>query len=181
MAGMRSEPRREGVAARRRSWAPIAIGSAAGTALITWVGTLCCEVFTLTSGSFECELASGAEAPGVARRLLTEWFSSVVADGALTAARLLVSELVTNAVCHGRGRIMLRAQLFELRLLVEVLDDGDGFEPDVREREYQTPVAGGWGLSIVDSEASRWGVRRNRSHVWFELDLPAGLGSPPSC
>jgi anti-sigma regulatory factor (Ser/Thr protein kinase) len=122
------------------------------------------------SESFERELASGVEAPGVARRLLTEWFASGLTDVTLTTARLLVSELVTNAVCHGRGPITLRAQLFDLRLLVEVLDEGGGFEPDLREREFQTPEAGGWGLGLVETEASRWGVRGDRSHVWFELD-----------
>ena len=121
---------------------------------------------------FECELASGVDAPGVARRLLTEWFAAVVADGTLTTARLLVSELVTNGVTHGRGRITLSGQLFERHLLVEVIDEGDGFEHELRERDFQTPGVGGWGLSVVDAESSRWGVRRDSSHVWFELERP---------
>lgn len=129
-------------------------------------------MFSVIRASFERELASGVEAPGVARGLLTEWFSPVLTDGVLTTATLLVSELVTNALCHGRGQITLRAQLCELRLLVEVLDEGGGFEPEVRAGGVQTPGVGGWGLSIVDTEASRWGVRGNRSHVWFELDSP---------
>jgi hypothetical protein len=61
----------------------------------------------------ECELASGVDAPGVARPLLTEWFAPALAAGTLTTARLLVSELVSSAVTHGRGRFMLRAQLVE--------------------------------------------------------------------
>jgi anti-sigma regulatory factor (Ser/Thr protein kinase) len=121
---------------------------------------------------FECELASGVDAPGVARRLLTEWFAPALAAGTLMTARLLVSELVSNAVTHGRGRIMLRAQLFERRLLVEVIDEGSGFDHGAREREFRTPGVGGWGLSVVDAESSRWGVRRDRSHVWFELERP---------
>jgi anti-sigma regulatory factor (Ser/Thr protein kinase) len=60
-------------------------------------------------------------------------------------ARLLVSELVTNAVRDGRGAITLRAQMFERRLFVEVIDEGDGFEDDLRERESQASEAGGWG------------------------------------
>lgn len=120
----------------------------------------------------EFELASGVDAPGVARRLLAEWFAPVLADGTLMTARLLVSELVSNAVTHGRGRITLRAQLFDGRLLVEVLDEGDGFERDLRERDFQTPGVGGWGLRVVDAESSRWGLRRDSSHVWFELERP---------
>jgi anti-sigma regulatory factor (Ser/Thr protein kinase) len=121
---------------------------------------------------FEFELAAGVDAPGAARRLLTEWFAAVLADGTLTTARLLVSELVTNAVTHGRGQITLRAQLFERRLLVEVIDEGHGFERELCKRDFQTPGVGGWGLSVVDAESSRWGLRRDSSHVWFELERP---------
>jgi anti-sigma regulatory factor (Ser/Thr protein kinase) len=90
----------------------------------------------------------------------------------LITARLLVSELVSNAVTHGHGRITLRAQLFERRLLVEVIDEGDGFDRRLRERGFRTPGVGGWGLSVVDAESSCWGVRRDSSHVWFELERP---------
>ena len=130
-------------------------------------------MFPVTVASFEFELPSGVGAQGIARRLLTEWFAAVLADGTLATARLLVSELVTNAVTHGRGRITLTAQLFELCLLVEVLDEGGGF--DLRERDFQAPEVGGWGLKIVDAQSSRWGVRRDSSHVWFELER---TGSP---
>jgi anti-sigma regulatory factor (Ser/Thr protein kinase) len=129
-------------------------------------------VFFVIGSSFESELASGVGAPGVARRFISEWFAAVLADGTLATARLLVSELVTNAVTHGRGRVTLRAQLSELRLLVEVIDEGAGFEPEFRERDFERPGLGGWGLRIVDTESSRWGVRRDRSHVWFELEWP---------
>lgn len=104
--------------------------------------------------------------------MLTEWFAPVLAAGTLMTARLLVSELVTNAVTHGRGRITLRAQLFERRLLVEVIDEGGGFERELRERDFDTPGVGGWGLSVVDAESNRWGLRRHSSHVWFELERP---------
>src|ERR1700744_4212302 len=107
------------------------------------------------SAPFECDLASGVDAPGAARGLLTEWFAPVLADDTLTTARLLVSELVTNAVTHGRGRVTLRAQVFERRLRVEVIDEGDGFECEL-ERDFQRPGVGGWGLSLVDVESSRW-------------------------
>ena len=121
---------------------------------------------------FECVLASGVDAPGAARRLLTQWFGAVLAEGTLTTARLLVSELVTNAVTHGRGRITVRAQLVGLRLRVEVIDEGDGFEFALRKRDVRMAGVGGWGLSVVDEESNRWGVRRDKSNVWFELERP---------
>ncbi|HUA70919.1 MAG TPA: ATP-binding protein [Solirubrobacteraceae bacterium] len=67
-------------------------------------------------------------APGIARRSLADWLAPAVDDDELDTARLLVSELVTNAVIHGRGEITLRATLDEDRLLVEVIDEGRGFE-----------------------------------------------------
>jgi hypothetical protein len=42
---------------------------------------------------------------------------------------------------------------------------------------------GGWGLSIVDALASRWGVHEGTTHVWFELERPGprlGSGGRPA-
>ena len=112
--------------------------------------------------------------------MLTQWFGAVLAAGTLTTARLLVSELVTNAVPHGRGCITLRAQLLERRLVVEVIDEGHGFECAPREGNFHPPGVGGWGLSVVDEESSRWGVRCDSSNVWFELDRPGPWLAPSS-
>ena len=60
---------------------------------------------------FEREFALGVAAPEGVRRLLTERFAPVLAAGTLTTARLFMSEMVTNAVTHGRGQITVRAQL----------------------------------------------------------------------
>jgi anti-sigma regulatory factor (Ser/Thr protein kinase) len=84
----------------------------------------------------------------------------------LTLAKLLTSELVTNAVVHGRGRITLSAQANDERLLVEVEDEGDGFE---RATTRRAEDPGGWGLGLVEAESSRWGAHDGTSHVWFEL------------
>jgi anti-sigma regulatory factor (Ser/Thr protein kinase) len=56
--------------------------------------------------------------------------------------RLLVSEVVTNAVCHGRGMIMLRADLDEVRVRVEVDDERIGFERVVRQRDFYSSAVG---------------------------------------
>jgi anti-sigma regulatory factor (Ser/Thr protein kinase) len=88
----------------------------------------------------------------------------------LEDARLLTSELVTNAVVHGRGAIGLSALLDEDRLMIEVIDEGDGFERTVRQ--HGLDAVGGNGLNIVDRLASRWGIHAGSSHVWFELERP---------
>ena len=130
---------------------------------------------------FESELPRGLDAPAVARRLVAVWFAPALSEGMLATTRLLVSEIVTNAVCHGRGTIMLRARLFEHRLLVEVIDQGGGFERKARERDIKRVGVGGWGLSIVDAESSRWGVFPGAAHVWFELERSALRLEPAGC
>jgi Histidine kinase-like ATPase domain len=129
-------------------------------------------VSAVIDAPFEFELTPGLDAPSLARRLLTQSLMPALANGVLDTAELLVSELVTNAVTHGRGRITVRAQLSERRLFVEVVDEGDGFEPVLRERDSTTPEVGGWGLTVVHAESSRWGVSRDSSRVWFELERP---------
>jgi anti-sigma regulatory factor (Ser/Thr protein kinase) len=118
----------------------------------------------------EVSLPHTVQAPGIARRSLVEWLVPAVDADQLGAARLLVSELVTNAVVHGHGAITLRATLDEDRLLVEVIDEGDSFERTVRQQDFAG--IGGRGLSIVDAESSRWGINEGATHVWFELERP---------
>jgi anti-sigma regulatory factor (Ser/Thr protein kinase) len=116
-------------------------------------------------------------APGVARRSLAACFESTIGADMLTLAKLLTSELVTNAVVHGQGRITLSAQADDERLLVEVEDEGAGFERAVTRRAEDP---GGWGLGLVESESSRWGAYEGNTHVWFELARgQAGGGQKP--
>jgi anti-sigma regulatory factor (Ser/Thr protein kinase) len=103
-----------------------------------------------------------------ARRLLAQWFGTELASEELHRTKLLASELVTNAVLHGHGTITLRAELNEDRALVEVIDEGSGFEHKIRERDFDE--LHGRGLAIVDSESSRWGIHEGTTHVWFELE-----------
>ena len=85
-------------------------------------------------------------------------------------ACLLVSELVTNAYCHGRGQILLRIAVQDHAACFAVQDEGDAvlrLTPD--PGQY-----GGWGLNIVASVADRWGTGSAPTHVWFELAPDAG-------
>lgn len=118
----------------------------------------------------QVNLPHTVQAPGIARRSLADWLAPTVEADELDTARLLVSELVTNAVVHGQGDITLRATLDEDRLMVEVIDEGRGFELTVRQQDFAS--IGGRGLAIVDAEASRWGIHEGTTHVWFELERP---------
>ena len=119
----------------------------------------------------EVNLPHTVQAPGIARRSLVDWLRRAPGVDAsnLDAAKLLVSELVTNAVVHGRGEITLRATLDEHRLSVEVIDQGQGFERTVRQQDFES--IGGRGLAIVEAEASRWGIHEGTTHVWADIPL----------
>ena len=113
------------------------------------------------------ELPRSRQAPRIARRRLVESFGTELDQLELHNAKLLVSELVANAVVHGRGTIELQAHLDQDRLRVDVTDEGS--EPTMASRECDLGPAGGFGLRIVDAQASSWGIREGSSHVWFEL------------
>jgi anti-sigma regulatory factor (Ser/Thr protein kinase) len=92
----------------------------------------------------------------------------MVGEDELRDATILASELVSNAVRHGRGRIKLQVRVDDDRVLVEVIDEGEGLAPSIRDRDLEK--VGGWGLRAVDAAASRWGAYEGTTHVWFELD-----------
>ncbi|MGB0097895.1 MAG: ATP-binding protein [Solirubrobacteraceae bacterium] len=116
----------------------------------------------------EVELPRDPSAAMRARHLVAEAFAVKLESDELDRATLMVSELVNNALLHGNGVITLRMALDEDRLLVEVSDEGSGFERVIRQRAFEQ--LGGWGLGLVDAQASRWGVHEGTTHVWFEIE-----------
>lgn len=117
----------------------------------------------------DVELSRTPAAPLIARRAISGLCAGRLDGDLLADARLMVSELASNALRHGQGTISLRAALNADRLLVEVVDQGDGFERGPRDREAER--RGGWGLQIIDERSRRWGIHEGSSHVWFELEL----------
>lgn len=116
----------------------------------------------------ETELPRSREAPDHARRALESWFADPLGDEELAEAKLVASELVSNAVLHGTGRIQLRAALDEDRLMIEVMDEGSGFEHTARGVPFDD--VSGRGLTIVDNVSSRWGIHEGTTHVWAEIE-----------
>jgi anti-sigma regulatory factor (Ser/Thr protein kinase) len=111
------------------------------------------------------------EAPRLARRYLASKAAAWPA-GFLDLVVLLTSELVTNAVVHGRRPVELRLADHGNRITIEV-SDGD---PDPLPAEAGWPPAtqqNGRGLLIIDNLADQWGYRLRRTPpgktVWFEL------------
>jgi anti-sigma regulatory factor (Ser/Thr protein kinase) len=120
----------------------------------------------------EHRLAVSPEAASHARRAL-DVLATAMPAARLHDLRLLVSELVTNAVRHANlaaeDMIVLVIDDANRRLRVEVEDPGGGFEPSEPSPDPTRPS--GWGLYLVARLADRWGVdSHDRTLVWFELD-----------
>jgi anti-sigma regulatory factor (Ser/Thr protein kinase) len=112
-------------------------------------------------------------APGLARRYVTSRSATWPAD-LVELIVLLTSELVTNAVVHGRGPVHLLLVEDGDRLRVEV-GDGEPRLPDGAAKATDSEVSGR-GLMILDRFADRWGSHPRRTPpgkvVWFELRHP---------
>ena len=110
------------------------------------------------------------QAPRAARRELAILEGELTRDE-LWRVELLVTELLTNSIVHaglgGRGIVTLDLAVTDDRVRAEVRDHGMGFEPALPEE----PLAGHWGMRILDRLADYWQVDTSRgvSSVRFEL------------
>ena len=107
---------------------------------------------------------------GAARRFVRDvLMSRQVSDEVVETVQLLTSEVVTNAIVHGKSGP---------QLAVEV--DGDVVRVAVRDLNPEVPVRrlgqvddlSGRGVVIVEELASAWGVDQARGggkRVWFEV------------
>ncbi|MEU0564323.1 ATP-binding protein [Nonomuraea sp. NPDC005983] len=132
----------------------------------------------------EIVLPGVAHSVAVARRCLGE---ILTASGHrdVDDARLVVSELVSNALVHTasglRGGVVVVEVIAvdAVTVRVEVADDGADTVP--RPREFGDGDCHGRGLWLVEQVAAKWGVRRlggRRRAVWAVLTTgqhaPAG-------
>ena len=106
-----------------------------------------------------------------ARTEVTERLSTRLGIGTLEDVRLLVTELITNALRHGGLRpadsVSVKAQIDAGTVRIEGRDPGRNGEIKPRR---PGPRGGGYGLYLVERLARRWGVERNdETLVWCEL------------
>jgi len=121
------------------------------------------------------ELPAEPSAVAIARSFVAEYASGL--DPVLRDdAELLVSELVSNAVQHGRPSISLRVRTDPPGIGIEVQDEGPDL-PSLPPEEPTTDRPSGRGLRIVAALASDWGVQSADGGlgkvVWFTLEPTA--------
>jgi anti-sigma regulatory factor (Ser/Thr protein kinase) len=119
-------------------------------------------------------------APGMARDRLVE-LTPPVPSRIIEDVRLLVSELVTNAVKYAglqqEETIDLVVRVRPTRVEVLVLyPEHVGFAPTLPPEPSE---ASRWGLLLVDRISDRWSVVQSQSQIeaWFEINLPRRIAA----
>ena len=116
---------------------------------------------------FGLDLPFTAESARVARRQLLEWLDGHGTEERRDDARLVLSELVGNAVRHARpladGTMHVSWAALDRDLDIAVTDGGAVTSPE-RVDAGVSDLAGR-GLAIVESVASRWWVESHRSRT----------------
>ncbi len=120
----------------------------------------------------ELRLPPAAESVPVARRFARDQLRGSSCDTEIAA--LLVSEVVTNAVLHGRSDVLL---VVEDRGDLAYVSVSDRSPMPPRVHNFAVESATGRGLRLVDQLAQRWGVDAATSGqgkvVWFEVGEPS--------
>src|SRR5207248_9415971 len=109
-----------------------------------------------------------------ARSALEEHFGRLLIADELQELKLMLSELVKNAVIHGGAddnrHVILYLAVARRRIRAEVCDPGPGFDPEALP-EVAPQGLGGRGLLLVDALSSSWGVSTDKcTCVWLEAD-----------
>ena len=91
-----------------------------------------------------------------ARQWLTSFLGQQASAAQLDDAVLVISELVTNALRHGLGEVVVRASVADDSAVRLSVTDSGTEQPRLLPPDPQR--IGGLGLRIVDDVAQSWGV-----------------------
>jgi len=122
--------------------------------------------------SFALSLPRAPAATGDARHVIRRRLGELLSEDALDDVLLVVTELIANAVVHGRGDITLEIAFDGLGVAGVVADEGPGFAPTPRRPGARSD--GGYGLELVAQLTDRWGLDDASSRVWFEIVALSG-------
>ncbi|WP_432824815.1 SpoIIE family protein phosphatase [Dactylosporangium sp. CA-092794] len=117
---------------------------------------------------FRGDAVSASAARRFAADILTAWGERRLVDDTL----LLLDEVITNAIQHTVGAVVVRLELAPARLRVSVADRS---ERPPSPRPAGADSENGRGLLIVATVAAAWGSIPNPAggkEVWFELARP---------
>jgi anti-sigma regulatory factor (Ser/Thr protein kinase) len=131
------------------------------------VRTRCLAPTRVASWALPGDQTAVRDARRLVARQLTDWGQEGLED----STKLIVSELVTNAVRNSTGPILLRLIQHDA-LTCEVFDTNAGCP---RPRRPRTADESGRGLFLIAQLSRRWGTRRvsGGKVVWAEEDLVA--------
>ncbi len=116
------------------------------------------------------DLAAAPESVSAGRDFLAKTLSSWGYAEAMDNARLLLSEVLTNAVQHGQGPIGVHLCRTDADLTVEISDHSPALP---QPRQAGEDEESGRGLLLVRALADDWGVRPTDAGktTWFSLKM----------
>jgi serine/threonine-protein kinase RsbW len=88
-----------------------------------------------------------------------------IGDDTMADLKLALTEAVSNSVRHaygpeGDGSVDIRYELHPDRLGIEIVDDGEGFDPETpSEDDGEELTEGGLGIAIIKSIADEFELR----------------------
>ncbi len=111
------------------------------------------------------------QAPAAARDWLTAAFGNSITPGQMQDGCLVLSELVTNALRHGLGDIVVHAALADDCVRLSVTDWADEMP---RLLSSDPERVGGVGLLVLERVAVAWGVAPfpGGKTVWASIAAP---------
>jgi anti-sigma regulatory factor (Ser/Thr protein kinase) len=114
-------------------------------------------------------LPADRTAPAAARAWVAE-VGAALEPRILDDLRLIVTELVTNAVKYGPGEpVHVCLHIRPPHVVRGVVIDMGEHAHHIRLRSPDPEATGGRGLRIVARLAHSWGVHEGSTHVWFTL------------
>lgn len=123
----------------------------------------------------ETRLPPEPSAAGQARAWVAERLAAWDVTGVVDDVRLVVSELVSNAVLHARTVIEVVLSIAEGVIELAVRDHNPR-TPRPRVQRADDAATSGRGLMLVEALSDDWGVaeRMEGKEVWFRLAAPSG-------
>lgn len=144
------------------------------------ITTLLCAARLRIDAGTRCDLSSAAHKAIAGRAVEVAFPAKAEVAVAAEVVVALLSPLLENGLRHARSRVWITARIQDEAIVVDVLDDGPGFDPAEVDRVFEAGVSGGdgygLGLPVVRRIAGPAGVgvraiADGRGHV--EVTLPA--------